>query len=106
MRSDADWAVTFSLQGTMTNASFRSLPLLGCAVSLCACPGNKPCDPDTDDNCPDDGGNGGMPPIDLCNSKNDAETNPKCQLTACGDAGMPMGCTDEGGWCFISFSAD
>jgi hypothetical protein len=74
------------------------------AALLAGCGGKKACDPDVDDNCPSDAG--GDLPIDICNNKNDAETNPKCQLVACSDAGMPMGCQDPGGWCFDSFSGD
>lgn len=79
------------------------LPTLAAAL-LAACGGSKPCDPDVDDNCPSDAG--GEVPQDLCNDKNEAATNPKCQLTACTDAGMPMGCQEGGGWCYVSFSGD
>ncbi len=79
----------------------RLTPLwaLALAATLGACSGKPTCNPDTMD-CPDDGG-GGLPP-DICNTQQEAESDSRCQLTPCADAGAGIGCD----YCYISFSGD
>src|SRR4051812_20360881 len=69
--------------------TMRTLPLV-LAVLVLGCPGPKPCDPD-DDSCTD----GGQPPPDVCNSREEALSSAECALTL----GQPL----TG---YISFSGD